>query len=428
MKKQYTCFVISPIGETGSSTRMEADYLLKLIIEPVFHEFGFSVLRGDHETESTRIDSTVIKHVRDSDICVCNLSEPRPNVYYELGWRDAVDKPVILMKAKNTEELPVDIATRRYINYDFSPQGIIDACEELRKHVTALLKNGLDQSKKDSMSLMMKKLDKLESKIDQMTATSGNKVEQAAIANDEKDKSNDLSPDDQFRLALIQGDIKMAEEAMDRLKVRMEELNFYDLIVQQVAAMGSDKAGQMLIDFAEEFFDSDMSFHKKVEYLGCLVTYGNKSDREGEIVELVESVCSRLLVLGKDEDEEDIATIYNQLNRLYYGIFMNTNDKEWLDKAVEELKIAISIKPARHHYYNLALCLKRTEQIEEAIQYIERCLEMDEEEEQTSADHLALACELYHQTDNPRFDDTFDKLSKESPNRALLLKHRLQNN
>ena len=54
------CFIISPIGESGSEIRRNADDLRDLIIKPVMELYGFDVVRGDHRSEAGQIDIDLI--------------------------------------------------------------------------------------------------------------------------------------------------------------------------------------------------------------------------------------------------------------------------------------------------------------------------------------------------------------------------------
>lgn len=112
----------------------------------------------------------------------------------------------------------------------------------------------------------------------------------------------------------------------------------------------------MLIEKAEEFFDSNMTFKKKMEYLGSMVSYLNKFKQGLENLELVEKICDSLEIQSTNENPEDIIRIYNQQNRLYAGIFAATQDTAWLDKAIIALKKAISIYEVDFLYSNLAMC------------------------------------------------------------------------
>ena len=117
---QYTCFVISPIGKEGTELYQRYKDLLELIIIPALERSdGLEVIRGDHCIREARIDTSVIEKVQNADLCICDITEPNPNVFYELGRRDETGKPILLLKQAESGELPVDIATRRYVKYNW---------------------------------------------------------------------------------------------------------------------------------------------------------------------------------------------------------------------------------------------------------------------------------------------------------------------
>lgn len=418
---KYTCFVISPIGESGSDTRKAADFLLNLIISPVLKEFGFEVLRGDHRAEGSQIDQDVIKSVQEADLCICNISEPNLNVYYELGRRDETGKPVFLMKEKNSEGLPVDIATRRYIEYDLGdPQGILDAMNQLRKYTAPLVEGGLE-SVKQSVSLndLAETLERIERKIGRLESSAP-----AAPADTGSMPANSkgLSLREQFRLAILKQDVAAAEALLDRVRNQTDIITFYDYYVEQTASLGSMKAGKMMIDYAETFIDSTASFNKKTEYISYLVSFSAKRNIEGEVQELVEKLVARLQAVSDDESPADRSTLFNQLNRLYYGMYINTKDATWLQKAIDQLKKALRIYSANYLHYNLALCLKQSEDYEAARFHAEESIKLDKKDD---ANHLELLCELYYRLNDPKFPDTLEKLTSVSEGKATLLKQKL---
>ncbi len=49
------CFVISPIGASGSDIREHADDVFEFITKPAMDELGIHVYRGDHSQEIGRI-------------------------------------------------------------------------------------------------------------------------------------------------------------------------------------------------------------------------------------------------------------------------------------------------------------------------------------------------------------------------------------
>lgn len=103
---KYNCFVISPIGKEGTDIYQDYKDLLDLIIIPALEVYDMKVMRGDHAITEDKIDTSVIKNIQDADICICDITEPNPNVYYELGRRDETGKPVMLLKRKGSPSSP----------------------------------------------------------------------------------------------------------------------------------------------------------------------------------------------------------------------------------------------------------------------------------------------------------------------------------
>lgn len=113
------CFVISPIGDDGSPVRKHADMTLNAIIKPALAEYdaAFHVTRGDKSPQIGMITNHVIVDIEESDLIVADLSFLNPNVFYELGFAHAAEKPVIHMVLRDTK-LPFDNAGYRTIEFD----------------------------------------------------------------------------------------------------------------------------------------------------------------------------------------------------------------------------------------------------------------------------------------------------------------------
>jgi hypothetical protein len=69
-----------------------------------FH--GFKV--DDHIDTNQRIVTTVLDSIRRSAFIIADVSEPRPNVYYELGYAQGIGKSIITTAFQGTQ-LPFDI-------------------------------------------------------------------------------------------------------------------------------------------------------------------------------------------------------------------------------------------------------------------------------------------------------------------------------
>ena len=97
MKK---CFVVSPIGEEGSVTRINADKLFKYIIKPVCADCDFEAIRVDKLNDANSITQTIIDYLDKSELVIADITEHNPNVFYEMGYRARTKKPIIHLKSK----------------------------------------------------------------------------------------------------------------------------------------------------------------------------------------------------------------------------------------------------------------------------------------------------------------------------------------
>src|ERR1700730_8486706 len=115
------CFVISPIGDPGSSVRKHAEMTLNAIIRPALKESEttFEVNRGDESAEIGMITDHLITEILESDLIVADLSFLNPNVFYELGIAHSEEKPVIHIAHRETK-LPFDNIGMRAVMFDLS--------------------------------------------------------------------------------------------------------------------------------------------------------------------------------------------------------------------------------------------------------------------------------------------------------------------
>ena len=415
------CFIICAIGANGSETREHADDLFEEIsaaLEPC----GVDAMRGDHNLDTKQVDSDVIERIQNAELCIADLSEDNVNVYYELGRRDETGKPIILVRRRGLPALPVDIAGRRFIEYEIeSRRGARLFRDQLREAISSESANGFEGSNGNAtLAGVYQVLQRVERKIDRMA-----KAAPAAkpTSMPSGDLPEGLSPSDAFNLALKTRDIPLAEAAMDRLQWTMEKNRYYDIVVEQAASLGSLRASEMMFAYAQEFFDSDLSFKKKVEYLCVLVGVANRYDRELEIMDVVEHAAEVLDLQARQApsgsiDSMDHAQVFNQLNRLYHGIFATTRDASYLQKAIDSLKHAIGIREAAFLYYNLAMC-ERHFDLESARRSIDRCLRLSGDD--SDADHLELACKIYYEQGDPEYEDMLERLRDINPQMAMLL-------
>ena len=68
------------------------------------------------------------------------ITAPHQNVFYELGYAHALNKPTILL-AQRGRELPFDIRSYRVISYDDTIGGKPAVERSLEKHLQAVLQD-----------------------------------------------------------------------------------------------------------------------------------------------------------------------------------------------------------------------------------------------------------------------------------------------
>ncbi|MFC1751106.1 hypothetical protein ACFL2V_20145 [Pseudomonadota bacterium] len=131
------CFVVSPIGENGSNTRVRADKILNYVISPVCSELGYEAYRADQIFESGLITHRVISEIIDADLVIADLSEHNPNVFYELAIRHFIGKPIVQLIEVN-ERLPFDVVDVNTIKVDHRD---LDSVHVAKGMLTQFIKN-----------------------------------------------------------------------------------------------------------------------------------------------------------------------------------------------------------------------------------------------------------------------------------------------
>lgn len=126
MKK---CFVVCPIGKDESPERKRSDTVLRHIIEPVCKSLGFEVIRVDKIHDVDKIDNTILEYLSNSDLVVADLTDHNPNAFYEVGFRHALNKPLIPIMLEGTQ-IPFDLSSVRTISYVTDDLDKVDAIKK----------------------------------------------------------------------------------------------------------------------------------------------------------------------------------------------------------------------------------------------------------------------------------------------------------
>lgn len=128
------CFIVTAIGESGTPTRERADNVYRYLIAPVCEELGYKPVRVDHVNAVDNINETVINYLKTAPMVVADMTDHNPNAFYELGFRQALELPLVPI-IKVGERLPFDVITTRTVFYDTDVAKIEESKENLKAKI-----------------------------------------------------------------------------------------------------------------------------------------------------------------------------------------------------------------------------------------------------------------------------------------------------
>jgi hypothetical protein len=108
------------------------------VIKTVCDGEGVDVTRIDEAAGPGLIIQDINRTIRESKIIIADISPVNANVFYEVGFAHALNKPTILLAEKGTK-LPFDVSPFRTLFYENSIGGKRLFEEGLRKHIRASL-------------------------------------------------------------------------------------------------------------------------------------------------------------------------------------------------------------------------------------------------------------------------------------------------
>lgn len=144
------CFVIMPISDIDEYPKGHFDRVYEHIIIPACKQEGYEPIRADATSKSNVIIIDILRNILDCEMAICDLSSRNPNVFYELGFRQAFNLKTVLMKDEKTDR-PFDISSIRSVNYDSSLR--IDLVNKAINELAKALKetNGMSEHEPNSL-------------------------------------------------------------------------------------------------------------------------------------------------------------------------------------------------------------------------------------------------------------------------------------
>lgn len=107
-------------------------------IVKVAADFNFSVARGDDFFTAHSVMLDVWSAIYSAKVIIADCTGRNPNVFYEIGLGHVLGKPVILI-TQNNEDVPFDVRHMRYIQYSYTPRGMLEFEKRLAETIKTVL-------------------------------------------------------------------------------------------------------------------------------------------------------------------------------------------------------------------------------------------------------------------------------------------------
>lgn len=144
MTEARRVFVISPIGEPGSSERRAADQVLQHVIKRALPEPHYLVQRADESPNPGEITSRIIRAILNADLIVIDLSGHNPNVFYEAAVAHSFGIPAVHMQRVG-DSRAFDLKDVNTITYDVSdPDSVAEAAKAVEASAKFAFENPLE--------------------------------------------------------------------------------------------------------------------------------------------------------------------------------------------------------------------------------------------------------------------------------------------
>ena len=161
------CFIISAIGESGTPTRERADKVYKYLIAPVCEDLGYKPIRVDHVNAVDNINETIINYLKTAHMVVADMTEHNPNAFYELGFRQALELPLVPI-IESGGKLPFDVITTRTTFYDTDVSRIEESKVDLKSKMQSFENFKMPISRLDKATTLESIDKKLNQKLDKI--------------------------------------------------------------------------------------------------------------------------------------------------------------------------------------------------------------------------------------------------------------------
>ena len=110
---QKTCYVIMPFSDSKSCSKEEWDNIFEKLFKPTFEHLGYQCSRS--KASVGLVIKGILESIHSSEIVLADLTDAKPNVFYELGIAHAITNRTIMV----TQDLSS-------VSSDLKPYGVIE--------------------------------------------------------------------------------------------------------------------------------------------------------------------------------------------------------------------------------------------------------------------------------------------------------------
>jgi hypothetical protein len=132
--------VIQPFNDTYNK-RFDSLY------KPAIEAAGMTAYRVDQDSSAVVLVEAIEKNIKLAAVCLADISEDNPNVWYELGFAYAAGRPVVMacsdQRGRTAKPFPFDIQHRAIVTYKTeAPQDFQVFQQRLTEKLKAMLEQG----------------------------------------------------------------------------------------------------------------------------------------------------------------------------------------------------------------------------------------------------------------------------------------------
>ena len=112
-----TCFVIQPFDFGKFDKRFKETFV------PAIRTAGFEPYRVDEDPQADVLTTAIEEGIRSAAVCLADITTDNPNVWFELGYALATNRPVVMVCSnERVGKFPFDIQHRAIIRYKTEAQ------------------------------------------------------------------------------------------------------------------------------------------------------------------------------------------------------------------------------------------------------------------------------------------------------------------